>query len=496
MRLIRILAAVLAVLAAVLAYNTLRVGGRSQPVPEIELPAIDAGAAAERLAGALRIPTVTVNEPGRADWTPWPRLHEHLAASFPAVHRALQRELVGGYSLLYTWTGADPALPPVLLLAHQDVVPIEPGTESAWEQPPFGGNIADGYVWGRGALDDKASLMAQLEAVEWLLGQGFAPSRTVLFAFGHDEEIGGLQGAAAVAQLLESRGLRAEFSLDEGGALTRGVFAGVDRPVAMVATAEKGYVSFRLTARDAGGHSSRPPPVTAVGRLARAVARLEAKGFPPRLVAPVDTMLERLAPDLPLAQRLAVANLWLTRPLVARQLAAGGLTGPLVRTTTAPTQLSAGIKDNVLPTEAHAVVNFRVLPGDSIATVWAHIEQTVADGQIEVAVLDFASEPSPVADPETAAFRLLSGSVREVFPEALVVPGLVIGATDNRHYAAVAAARYNFLPVEITADDLARIHGANERIGVEAYRRAVQFYIQFLCKAAGRQDFVAGLALS
>lgn len=485
MRWIGMLGAALAALAAVMAFNVARLPPLPPVGPVVALPPVDAEAAAARLAGALRIPTVSRADGPATDAATWARLHAHLAASFPRVHSALVRETVADHSLLYTWHGADPAAPPILLLAHQDVVPVEPGTEPAWEHPPFAGVIAGGYVWGRGALDDKSGLMAQLEAVEWLLAQGFRPARTVLLAFGHDEEVGGRDGAAAVARLLASRGVRAQFALDEGGAVTRGVIRGVARPVATVATAEKGYVSFRLTTRDAGGHSSRPPPVTAVGRLARAVAQLERHPRPSRLVAPVDAMLERLAPALPVFERLAVANLWLTRPLLARQMARTPLTAALVRTTTAPTMLRAGIKDNVLPTEAQAVVNFRVLPGEDIAQVRAHLEATVGDPGVEVAMLDFASEPSPVADPATGAFRDVELAIAEVFPEALVVPGLVIGATDNRHYGDVAAVRYNFLPVEVADADLQRIHGANERIGVQGYRLAVQFYIQLLRRVAG-----------
>jgi carboxypeptidase PM20D1 len=472
-------------LAAVLIFNTLALKPAPQAPAVQDLAAVDESAAAERLALALRVATVTHNERDRVDWSRWPVFHQHLARTYPGVHRELTRETVSNYSLLYTWPGSDPAAKPILLLAHQDVVPIEPGTEGTWEQPPFAGVINNGFIWGRGALDDKASLTAQLEAVELLLAQNFKPRRTVYFAFGHDEEIGGQEGAVKIAELLQSRGVKAEFSLDEGGALTQGVIAGISRPVATVATAEKGYVSFRLISRDAGGHSSRPPKTTAIGRLAQAVARLEQQQRPVRLAAPVDEMLLRLAPELPFSRRLALANLWLFKPLVARQMAGSPITNALVRTTTAPTMLNAGIKDNVLPVEASAVVNFRVLPGESVASVEAHLRKVMDNAQIEVAPLDFASEPSPVADPATPAFLALERTVNEVFPEAIVTTGLVIGATDNRHYGAVREARYNFLPVIITEGDLARVHGANERIAVDGYARMVRFYVQLLRNTAG-----------
>jgi carboxypeptidase PM20D1 len=483
-RLLLGLAATLGLLATVVVVRTARVAPAAKAPPAGDLVAVDAAAAAARLAGAVRIPTVTHSDRARIDWAPFARLHAYLESAFPRLHATLAREVVAPHSLLYTWAGTDPAAAPILLLAHQDVVPIEPGTEGAWSQPPFAGVIADGFVWGRGALDDKGSLMAQLEAVEALLAAGFRPRRTIHFAFGHDEEIGG-EGARAVAALLRDRGVRAEFVLDEGGSITLGMFPGVDPPVAAIMNAEKGYVSVRLTARDAGGHSSMPPPVTAVGRLAAAVARLEQRPLPPRLGPPVTDVLDRLAPALPLTGRLAIANRWLFGALIERALARSPVTNALVRTTTAPTIFQAGIKDNILPVEARAVVNFRVRPGETVAEVLAQVRAAVADPAVELAIDDFSSEPSPVSGTDTPAFAALERTVNEVFPEALVAPGLVVGATDSRHYGAVRAAGYNFVPLPLDALDLKRIHGINERVAVKDYARAVQFYARLLRNTAG-----------
>jgi len=263
------------------------------------------------------------------------------------------------------------------------------------------------------------------------------------------------------------------------------VVRGVERPVASIATAEKGYASFRLTTHDAGGHSSRPPAVTAIGRLARAVALVEQNPMPERLSPPVADMLDRLAPEYGFGRRLAVANQWLLAPLIARSLTHDRLTSALVRTTTAPTIFHAGIKDNVLPREAYAIVNFRILPGDTIAVVEQHIRDVVADPEIDIALEAFASEPSPVSDPAAPGFALLERTVNEVFPEAVVATGLVIGATDNRHYGAVRDNRYNFVPDILTDEDIKTVHGVNERVGVDAYARMVQFYARFLKAAAG-----------
>ncbi|HUS25349.1 MAG TPA: M20 family peptidase [Candidatus Binatia bacterium] len=485
MRFLTLALGALVLLAVALAVNTARVQPAPRAAAATDLPALDEKALAQHLSAAVRVPTVTYTERDRVDWSQFGKLHEVLKKQFPRVHKELKRETVAQRSLLFTWRGSDASMPPILLLAHQDVVPIEPGTEKSWTHPPFAGEIADGFVWGRGTLDDKASLVAQLEAAEWLLAHGFKPKRTLYFAFGHDEEISGTEGATNLAKELAKRRVKAEFSLDEGGSITVGVVPNVKAPVASIMTAEKGYVSFRLTAHDPGGHSSRPGPTTAIGRLSRAVARLQAHPFRPHLTAPVRDMLTRLAPEYPLAQRVAVANLWLLRPLVVRRMTEGRITNALVRTTTAPTIFSAGIKDNVLPSEASAVVNFRIAPDESIADVERHVRRVMDDDGIELAVLDFASEPSTPASDRTPGFQLLERTVNEVFPEAVVSAGLVIGATDNRHYGAVREQRYNFAPLVIGEEDLSRVHGSNERVATRDYVRMVQFYLRLIQNAAG-----------
>lgn len=451
------------------------------PIPAI---ALDENGAVQRLAAALRIPTISHTEPARNDPLLLDALAAHLQASFPRVHERLAREAVGR-SLLYTWAGRDPAARPLLLLAHLDVVPIEPGTEQKWTHPPFAGVVADGYVWGRGARDDKSSVLALLESAEWLLAQDFQPARTVYLAFGHDEEIGGQDGAKQVAALLKSRGVKADL-LDEGGAVYSGLVPGVKRDVAAILAAEKGYFTVRLTARAQGGHSSRPPPVTAVGRLARAVARVQQSPFPTRLERPVTDMFDRLAPEMAFGQRLVLANRWLFGPLIRKRLAADPTTNALVRTTTAPTVIHAGVKDNVLPSEAYALVNFRLLPGDTLQGVLAHLRQVIADDGIELredgGFGNEASVPSPIGN---SAFALLERTAREIFPDAAVSTGLMTGASDARNYAGVYETRYNFNPSVLTPEDLPTIHGTDERIAVENYLRMIRFYVRLLQNDAG-----------
>ncbi len=436
--------------------------------------------AASRLAAAVRLPTVAGADSAFA------ALHAHLRASFPRVHAALEVATLNEHSLLYTWRGSDASLEPMLCAAHLDVVPVEPGTEGDWEHPPFAGAIADGYIWGRGTMDDKLSVLGLLEAAEALLAEGFAPRRTIYLAFGHDEEVGGRAGAAAIASRLAGEGVRLESVLDEGLMLTSGLIPGIAEDVALIGIAEKGYLTVELSTRDAGGHSSVPPRSTAVGRLARALTRLEEQPLAGGIDGPAGQMFATLAPHLPFGQRLAFANLWCLGWLVEGQLASKPTTDALLRTTTAATVFSGGIKANVLPQHARALVNFRIHPRDSVASVLAHIEAVVADTGVAVSPVEggFSGEPSAVSPTDGAPFQRLARTVREVFPEALVAPSLMIAATDTRHYSGLSGSIFRFSPQRLTPADRTRFHGTNERLEVEGYAAAIAFYRQWLRNGA------------
>lgn len=430
----------------------------------------------DRFAGALRFRTVSHQDPTALDTAEFAAFRDYLVRSFPRVHAALDREVVGGHALLYTWRGADPTLDPLVILGHYDVVGVDPATLSDWAHPPFDGEVADGWVWGRGAMDDKVAVVGALEAVETLLRDGVTPRRTVLLAFGHDEEVGGLNGAVTLAARLDSMGVKPWMVLDEGGMIGQGLLAGVGRPVAMVGVVEKGYTSIRLTVESEGGHGSMPPPQTAAGVVAAAVTALEADRMPTRLTPTTREMFDRVGRLMPLGRRVVLANLWLFRPLLLATLAGDPATNAMIRTTTAPTMLEGSIKENVLPTRASAVTNFRILPGDSIAGVVEHVRSVVDDERVEVETLGFSSEPSPVAPIDVPAFARLEEVIRHVAPTAVITPYLLVGATDSRHYTGLTDRIYRFIPEGVTPEMLVSIHGTNERIRVEDYRRVVDFY--------------------
>lgn len=473
------------VLLAVMVVRTLRLAPlASLEVAEASAPiAIDTAAAAERLAGAVRFPTVSFASGGPIDTAAFLALHQYLVTSFPRLHAALTREVVGGLSLLYTWEGTDPSLPPVVLMGHMDVVPVPEPNLPDWQHGPFSGDVVDGFVWGRGTLDDKTTVLSTLEAVETLLATGFRPARTVYLTFGHDEEVGGLYGARTIVDRLVAQGVKPAMVLDEGGFMASGLMPGLTQRTAIVGIAEKGYVSLKLTAEADGGHSSMPPSRTAVGALSRALARLEANPFPMSLTGPTRGMIEAMAPYLPFGRRMMIANLWLTGPLLTRVLAADPLGAALLHTTTSPTMLSAGIKDNVLPPEATAVVNFRILPGETVASVTERVTKVVDDPRITVARLDSVGvNPSPVSDTRSPAYQLLSRTIGSMIPgeRPPVIPYLVMGGTDAKYWGDHSDRVFRFLPIPLGDGDRERVHGVNERVAIRDYATAVGFFARLL----------------
>jgi len=483
--LLGLLALLLALVVAVAANTFLR-GSRQidvQPAPAL---AVDAQAVAESLAAAVRAKTIRDAQEPTRNAAEFDALHAHLAKRYPRVHAQLKREVVGRHALIYTWEGSDAKLPAVGLMAHQDVVPIAPGTESLWTVPPFDGRIQDGFVWGRGAWDDKSALIGELEAIETLLAQGFKPRRTVMLLFGDDEEIQGQSGAGQIVALLKKRGIRLDFVIDEGQVISENVVPGVQAPVALIGLAEKGFVSIGLKVTAKPGHSSLPPPVgnSAIAILSKALDRIENRQFPASLDGAARYMFAALAPEMNLAARIPLTNLWLFGPLVKAQFEKSAVTNALIRSTTALTVVHAGNKDNVLPGEANAVVNYRLLPGDTVASALAHVREVVADERVEAAALGAPSEPSSTSSADADSFRLVARTIREVFPGTVVAPGLTLTGTDAKYYSQVADQVYRFSPVKIQPADIARLHGTNERIAVANLADLVRFYHRLVQQAA------------
>ena len=483
--LFKILGLALMILIGVLLWNTLRFGSK-QPanVPAAPLLSIS-DSAIIHLSEAIQYRTVSYQDAALTDTTQFEAFISFLEKSYPLVHSRMTRERINGFALLYQLKGSDPSLKPMLMMGHYDVVPVIEGTEKLWEKAPFEGLIQDGFVYGRGTLDDKSTVMGLMEAMEMLLRQNFRPTRTLYFSFGHDEEVSGRKGGKALAHTLEERGIQLEMVIDEGGTIKTDGVAGLTQPVALIGIAEKGYTSLELTAHGEGGHSSMPPPKTSIGMLASALDQLQKSPFRSSLGGTVGEMLRYLGPEMPFSQKMAVANQWLLEPILINSFGATNSGAASIHTTIAPTILKAGVKDNVLPIDAKAIVNFRILPGDSVQGVINRVKKAIDNPDIRVRSLgEFDTEPSSVSSPEAESFQILSRTIKSCYPEVLVTPYLVVGATDSRYYRALSPNIYRFTSYQLDEEDLKRPHGTNERIKVDTYKQMIRFYVTLLKNGA------------
>jgi carboxypeptidase PM20D1 len=446
-------------------------------------PPFDGQAAAEHLGAAIRFRTVSNQDPAQNQTAEWDRLRAWLAATYPKAHAAMTRRLVG-QTLLYAWPGSDPAAQPIILMAHQDVVPITPGTEKDWKHQPFAGTVADGAVWGRGAIDDKGSLVALFEAMEALAVQGFQPKRTVYLVSGHDEEVGGT-GAAAAARVLAADKVRALFTLDEGGVITTDTPM-IGAPAMMIGVAEKGYATLRVTATAEGGHSSAPPREIGSVNLAKAVLAIHADQFPVELRGPGASMLEVLAAKAGGASKLAIANRWLFAPQIKAQIGKSPAAEAMFHTTIAPTMLTGSPKENVLPQSASALINYRIAPWDSSAKV---IERARAAAKGLPVTVEWTErpprEPSPVSSTTSQGWKLIVASAHADRPGMVFSPYLVVAGTDSRNMAAVSDDVYRFMPVELDSQSIKLFHGTDEHISIENLESQIRFFARLIATAAG-----------
>lgn len=487
MKLLKLFLSALLILLLVMAANTLMF-----TQPEINLPdpldasPVDAQAVSERLSQGIQFATISHMDETQVERAAFTGFHQFLKDSFPLVHDQLSLEMVGELSLLYRWKGSEAGLKPILFMSHQDVVPVDSETRDRWVHAPFSGAIEEGIIWGRGAVDIKSGVLGIMEAVENLIDKGFTPKRDIYLAFGHDEEIGGNNGAAKISEHLKARGLDFQFILDEGGSIVDdGIIPGMQTPVALVGIAEKGYVSLELKAKAVGGHSSMPPKHTALGVIAKAIVDIEDHPFPANM-AYSRHLFNTIGPAMGGLEKAIFANMWLTEPLVERILSGTKTTNAAVRTTTAVTMAKGSSKDNILPSEATAVVNFRIMPGESGQSVKTYIENVVANDDIEITILGgFSGEPSSVSKSDNASFAMLKDAIYRVTQDEslIVAPYLVTGGTDAKHYSGLSDSIYRFAFNRFTPETLERMHGINEQINVDDYVDLVKFFRELILGA-------------
>lgn len=474
--------------AAYLLFNTMRI---SRPPAQVEtppLPHVDGERAARRLSEAVRIPTVSKQVMSEEDLKPFKELHTWVEQTYPRVFSSLEKRVINGHSLLMRWKGQNTKLQPALFFAHMDVVPVDEARIKDWHHQPFSGEISDGNIWGRGAMDMKGQLIAILEAVDTLLAEGYTPQRTFYLAFGHDEEIMGFKGAKAIVEHLKNEGVTLAALLDEGGSIMVDTIPGVNVPVALVGVAEKGYLTVNISAEATGGHSSTPPRQSAVGVVARALALIDDAQLPARL----DFMKQSFMPIaflLPFINQLALANSWLFKPLLVRLMEKKPSTNALIRTTKASTMISGGIKDNVLPSKVEAKVNCRLLPGETVDGMLEFFKRVIQDPRVKIEIDNgLGWEASAISPTDTSPYRTLELVIRQVFNGIPVTPTIMLGGTDSRHFQPVCRNIYKFAPYVVNPEILKGMHGIDERMSKESLEKMVAFFMR-LARVWGDAEF-------
>ncbi len=429
--------------------------------------------------GMVQCKTVSGAELAKIDFNEFYKLHRYLEQTYPLIHQKLSREVIGKASLLYHWqgSGSSSALP-IALMAHLDVVPV--GDLSKWRHDPFSGDLVDGMIWGRGTGDTKCQIVAQMEAVEELLRQGYQPSYDIYLCYGHNEEIvaaGDSSGAQQIVDLLKARGIRLGCVIDEGGTLVDGKILGVTSRLAVIGVAEKGSVNVELSVSDIGGHSSIPKASTALGKVARAAVAVEEHPMPARLLPLVEETLQTIAPEMgklaPILNQ-AAAN-W---PLLQQYLQQSPTTNAMIRSTMAVTMAQGSAQANILPERAVMIVNCRLLPGDTMDSLVQYLK-SIVDPEVAVKVLS-GKNPSPISPTDTAPLHLIRRLISEQFPNTLITPYLVMGGTDSGKYYPICDNVYRFAPFYFDAETMPTMHSVNEHMPSGGFEQAVCFYREFI----------------
>jgi len=471
--------AVIALIAVlVIRAETVFKSSQMEPVVLKAQLAIDESAAIQRFSGAINFPTVSYDDRSNFDADTFLAFHRYLEQSYPLVHQHMERTVVNDYSLVYELSGTDPSLKPVLFMSHMDVVPIDPVSRDEWTHDPFSGEVSDEKIWGRGTLDDKIGVISLLEAMESLLSKNRQIGRTIYLAFGHDEEVGGKDGAAKIADFFEDKDTEFDLVLDEGGFVTEGVIAEVSQPVAIIGIAEKGWVNLELVVNSSGGHSSQPPAHSAVGILSAAIVKVENHAFPVNIDFLMVTT-DAIGTYMPFSSRFFLGNTWLFSFLIKDRLLKTPAKAASIRTTTAATMISGSPKSNILPTRASAIVNFRIIPGETVESVKESIENAINDERVEVSIAS-GWNPSPVSPTDSDGYTQIARTIRALDSEVLVAPYLVQGGTDARYFNKLSPNVYRFVMVRIQADTIQRVHGINEHIPVDDYLDAIRFYYHMI----------------
>lgn len=461
--------------AAVLAART------AQFVPPEEEPrnpepvAVDMDALVDTFSRLIRCKTVSYYDHSLEDEAEFDKLVDMLPELYPHVYEACALARFDGRALLYKWPGRTEGNPAVLM-AHYDVVPVD---ESEWDHDPFGGEVIDGVLWGRGCLDTKATFNGVLFSANALIAEGFVPEHDVYFAFSGGEEVGG-PGAKNIMNWFTEQGIVPELVLDEGGAVVQEVFPGVSQPCGLIGIAEKGNMFVRLEAKSGGGHASAPKPHSPIAVLAEAVDAIEGSPMQLKLSEPVVKLFDTLGRYAAQPYRTIFANVDAFLPvldLIGRK--SGGNLNALMRTTIALTQMRGSAAPNVIPPKAEIVTNIRVNPEDTVEDVMEYLRQTIDDPQVSIEMIE-GWDASPVSRTDCEGYARVAYAVANTWTDCIVAPYVMVQYSDSRHYRDLSDRVYRFSAYDATSEELATIHGNNERIRLEALERTIEFFTRLM----------------
>ncbi len=465
----------LVLILLIISFNTIRFKS-SQLAPSGERRKFDVDSIAVRnLSDAIKIQTISYDYDSLTDYSTFDSLISFLRVSYPQTFSKLIIQTVNQHSLLLKWKGSDSKKKPVILYAHLDVVPAESNL-SQWQHPPFSGMVDGNFIYGRGAIDDKGSVIAILQSVEKLISKNFTPTRDVYIAFGHDEEAGGEKGAVGIASELEKAGVKAEFMLDEGGLVAVDMVPFVENPVALIFTSEKGYMTLQLTVKSNGGHSSFPPADPPIELLTQAINKIRENPFEKRMTGSVSDFMDYTGPEMRFPFKSLFANQWLFRSVIFGEYEKIPSANAMIRTTAVTTVINGGEKENSIPTSVSAKINFRLLPGDHSGDVINKVKSLINDNRVEITVVGKPEEASEISSVNAFGFDLLSMVAGKIYPDAIVAPSLLIAQTDSRHFRKVTDNIYRFLPIRMDDKILDSMHGTDEKIGVGEFMECIAFY--------------------
>jgi len=439
-----------------------------QPLPDSAL---------RHLSQAVQIATISTSDTSSIDTAAFKAFDYFIDKAYPLIHQQLTKTKIDSFNYIFEWKGQNQSLAPIILMGHYDVVPVEKAVADKWIESPFSGKITDSCVWGRGSADDKCGVISILEATEAMLRKKYVPQRTMLLCFGHDEEISG-RGARAITKYLQEKNIKPEMVLDEGGEITEEKIKDVKRPIAVIGIAEKGYASFELSVQNEGGHSSKPDKETAIDILVSALYKLRTKEPPSRITPPVKEFLHRIGSSSDIfINRMASSNMWAFESITKNILSAKPEGNAMIHTTIVPTIIESGIKDNVVPSVAKAIINSRILTDENSKTVEDYIRKTINDNRVQVKrVTSLDSDPSPATDIQSPAFKRIESAVYKTIPNVIPAPYLMIGATDSRYYRHISSGVVNFLPMT----DSKGFHGINERLPIRDFQRCIHFFMTII----------------